>query len=214
MKISPSILSANFSNLADDVKRVSVAGADYIHCDIMDGHFVPNMTMGPMIIESVKKSTDVPLDIHFMVENIPFFIDMYKHLKPEFISFHIEEEKHINRVIQKIRKENIRPSVVLNPATPVCLLEYIVADVDMVLLMSVNPGFGGQKFIPSVLDKVKELRNLAEKKNPNLLIEIDGGVNDKNASLLKKAGADILVAGSFIFKHKNYKEAIRALRCE
>ena len=214
MKISPSILSANFSNLADDVKRVSIAGADYIHCDIMDGHFVPNMTMGPMIIESVKKSTDVPLDIHFMVKNIPFFIDMYKHLKPEFISFHIEEEKHINRVIQKIRNEGIRPSIVLNPATPVCLLEYIVADVDMVLLMSVNPGFGGQKFIPSVLDKVKELRNLAEKKNPNLLIEIDGGVNDKNAPLLKKAGADILVAGSFIFKHKDYKEAIKALRCE
>ena len=215
MKIAPSILSADFGNLADEVKRVSEAGADLIHCDIMDGHFVPNMTMGPMIIEAVKNATDVALDIHFMVENIPFFIDMYKHLKPEFISFHIEEEKHINRVIQKIRNEGIRPSVVLNPATPVCLLEYIVADVDMVLLMSVNPGFGGQKFIPSVLNKIKELRELAERKNPSLLIEIDGGVNDKNAPLLKEAGADILVAGSFIFKHKkSYKEAIKALRCE
>ena len=212
MKIAPSILSADFGNLADDVKKVSVAGADFIHCDVMDGHFVPNMTMGPMIVEAVKKATDVPLDIHFMVENIPFFIDMYKHLKPEFISFHIEAEKHINRVIQKIRNEGIKPSVVLNPATPVCLLEYIVADVDMVLLMSVNPGFGGQKFIPSVLDKIKELRELAEKRNPKLLIEIDGGVNDKNAPLLKEAGADILVAGSFIFKHKDYKEAIRSLR--
>ena len=214
MKISPSILSADFGNLSEDVKKVSLAGADYIHCDIMDGHFVPNLTMGPMIIEAVKKSTDVPLDIHFMVEDIPFFIDMYKHLKPEFISFHIEEEKHINRIIQKIRNEGIRPSVVLNPATPVCLLDYIVADVDMVLLMSVNPGFGGQKFIPSVIDKVKELRELASKKNPNLLIEIDGGVNDKNAPLLKEAGADILVAGSFIFKHKNYEDAIKALKCE
>ncbi len=213
MKISPSILSADFGKLAEDVRKVSEAGADYIHCDIMDGHFVPNMTMGPMIIEAVKKATNVPLDIHFMVENIPFFIDMYKHLKPEFISFHIEEEKHINRVIQKIRNEGIRPSVVLNPATPVCLLEYIVADVDMVLLMSVNPGFGGQKFIPSVIDKVKELRELAKKKNPNLLIEIDGGVNDKNAPLLKKAGADILVAGSFVFKHPDYAEAIKALKC-
>jgi len=211
MKVSPSILSADFGNLAADVKKVSEAGADYIHCDIMDGHFVPNITMGPMIIEAVKKATDVPLDIHFMVENIPFFIDMYKHLKPEFISFHIEEEKHINRVIQKIRNENIRPAVVLNPATPVCLLDYIVADVDMVLLMSVNPGFGGQKFIPSVIDKVKELRKLAEKKNPNLLIEIDGGVNDKNAPLLKEAGADILVAGSFVFKN-DYKKAIESLR--
>ena len=212
MKVSPSILSADFGNLAEEVKRVSDAGADYIHCDIMDGHFVPNITMGPMIIEAVKKATDVPLDIHFMVENIPFFIDMYKHLKPEFISFHIEEEKHINRVIQKIRNEGIRPSIVLNPATPVCLLDYIVADVDMVLLMSVNPGFGGQKFIPSVIDKVKELRELAERKNPNLLIEIDGGVNNKNAPLLKKAGADILVAGSFVFKNEDYKKAIESLR--
>jgi len=212
MKVAPSILSADFGNLASDVKKVSKAGADLIHCDIMDGHFVPNMTMGPMIIEAVKKATDVPLDIHFMVENIPFFIDMYKHLKPHSISFHIEEEKHINRVIQKIRNEGISPSVVLNPATPVCLLEYIVADVDMVLLMSVNPGFGGQKFIPSVIDKVKELRELAERKNPNLLIEIDGGVNDKNAPLLKEAGADILVAGSFVFKNDDYKKAIESLR--
>ncbi len=214
MKISPSILSADFGKLADEVKAVSEAGADLIHCDVMDGHFVPNMTMGPMIVEAVKKATDVPLDIHFMVEDVSFFVDMYKHLKPEFISFHIEAEKHINRVIQKIRNEGIKPSVVLNPATPVCLLEYIVADVDMVLLMSVNPGFGGQKFIPSVLDKIKELRELAERKNPSLLIEVDGGVNDKNAPLLKEAGADILVAGSFIFKHSNYSEAIKALRCE
>jgi len=212
MKVAPSILSADFGILAEEVKRVSEAGADYIHCDVMDGHFVPNMTMGPMILEAVKKATNTPLDIHFMVENIPFFIDMYKHLKPEFISFHIEEEKHINRVIQKIRKEGIRPAVVLNPATPVCLLEYIVADVDMVLLMSVNPGFGGQKFIPSVIDKIKELRELAERKNPELLIEVDGGVNDENAPLLKEAGADILVAGSFVFKSDDYKKAIESLR--
>ena len=212
MRVAPSILSADFGNLANDVKKVSEAGADYIHCDIMDGHFVPNLTMGPMIIEAVKKATDVPLDIHFMVENIPFFIDMYKHLEPEFISFHIEEEKHINRVIQKIRNEGIRPAVVLNPATPVSLLEYIVEDVDMVLLMSVNPGFGGQKFIPSVIDKTKELRELAERKNPNLLIEIDGGVNDKNAPLLKEAGADILVAGSYVFKNESYEEAIKSLK--
>jgi len=214
MKIAPSILSANFGNLADDVKAVCDAGADLIHVDVMDGHFVPNMTMGPMIVEAVAKASSKPLDIHFMVENIPFFIDIYKHLKPEFISFHIEEEKHINRVVQKIRNEGIKPAVVLNPATPVSLLEYIVEDVDMVLLMSVNPGFGGQKFIPSVLEKVKELRELAEKKNPKLLIEIDGGVNDKNASLLKEAGADILVAGSYVFKHEDYKKAIDKLRGE
>jgi len=214
MKIAPSILSADFGNLAEDVKNVCIAGADFIHVDVMDGHFVPNMTMGPMIVEAVSKASTAPLDIHFMVENIPFFIDMYKHLKPEFISFHIEEEKHINRVIQKIRNENIRPAVVLNPATPVSLLEYIVADVDMVLLMSVNPGFGGQKFIPSVIDKIKELRELSDRKNPSLLIEVDGGVNDKNAPLLKEAGADILVAGSYVFKSNDYKKAIESLRCE
>ena len=212
MKIAPSILSADFGNLAEDVRKVSEAGADYIHVDVMDGHFVPNLTMGPMIVEAVKKACDVPLDIHLMVENISFFIDMYKHLKPEFISFHIEEEKHINRVIQKIRNEGIRPAVVLNPATPVSLLEYIISDVDMVLLMSVNPGFGGQKFIPSILDKIKELRALASKKNPALLIEVDGGVNDKNAPLLRKAGADILVAGSFVFKSDDYKKAIESLK--
>jgi len=212
MKIAPSILSADFGNLAEDVKAVCEAGADLIHVDVMDGHFVPNMTMGPMIVEAVAKAATKPLDIHFMVENIPFFVDLYKDLKPEFISFHIEEEKHINRVVQKIRNEGIRPAVVLNPATPVSLLEYIVEDVDMVLLMSVNPGFGGQKFIPSVLEKVKELRELAERKNPSLLIEIDGGVNDKNASLLKEAGADILVAGSYVFKHEDYKKAIESLR--
>ena len=212
MKIAPSILSADFGRLADEVKAVCEGGADLIHVDVMDGHFVPNMTMGPMIVEAVAKASTKPLDIHFMVENIPFFVDMYKHLNPEFISFHIEEEKHINRVIQKIRNEGIRPAVVLNPATPVCLLEYIVSDVDMVLLMSVNPGFGGQKFIPSVLDKIKELRELAQKKNPDLLIEIDGGVNDKNAPLLKEAGADILVAGSYVFKSGDYKKAIESLR--
>jgi len=212
MKIAPSILSANFGNLAEDVKAVCDAGADLIHVDVMDGHFVPNLTMGPMIVEAVAKASSKPLDIHLMVENISFFIDMYKHLKPEFITFHIEEEKHINRVVQKIRNEGIRPGVVLNPATPVSWLEYIVADVDMVLLMSVNPGFGGQKFIPAVIEKVKELRELADRKNPSLLIEIDGGVNDKNASLLKEAGADILVAGSYVFKHENYKKAIESLR--
>ncbi|NPA11176.1 MAG: ribulose-phosphate 3-epimerase [Epsilonproteobacteria bacterium] len=212
MIIAPSILSADFGKLADEVKAICVAGADLVHVDVMDGHFVPNLTMGPMIVEAVAKASSIPLDIHLMVENIPFFVDMYAKIKPKYISFHIEEEKHINRVIEQIRGYDIKPAVVLNPATPVSLLEYIVADVDMVLLMSVNPGFGGQKFIPGVTDKVKELKELAAKKNPKLLIEIDGGVNDKNAKTLKEAGADILVAGSFVFKSGDYKKAIKSLR--
>ncbi len=212
MKIAPSILSCDFGRLAEEVEAICKAGADLVHVDVMDGHFVPNLTMGPMIVKAVANASSIPLDIHLMVENVPFFVDMYASLKPEFISFHVEEEKHINRVIEQIRSYGIKPAVVLNPATPVSFLEYIVADVDMVLLMSVNPGFGGQKFIPSVIEKIKELRELGSKKNPNLLIEVDGGVNDKNAKMLKEAGADILVAGSFVFGSKDYKKAIDSLR--
>jgi ribulose-phosphate 3-epimerase len=212
MKIAPSILSADFGRLSAEVQAVCKAGADYIHVDVMDGHFVPNMTMGPMIVKAVKEASNKPLDIHLMVENVTFFVDMYADLEPEFISFHVEAERHINRVIQHIRNKNIRPAVVLNPATPVCLLEDVIEDVDMVLLMSVNPGFGGQKFIPNVLRKIRELREMADERNPNLLIEVDGGVNDENAKDLKEAGADILVAGSYIFKSEDYTKAIDSLR--
>jgi ribulose-phosphate 3-epimerase len=212
MKIAPSILSADFGRLASEVQAVCKAGADYIHVDVMDGHFVPNMTMGPMVVKAAKEASSKPLDIHLMVENVKFFVDLYAPLEPEFISFHVEEEKHINRMIQYIRDKNARPAVVLNPATPVCVLEYVIEDVDMVLLMSVNPGFGGQKFIPSTIRKIKEVRELAEKRNPNLLIEVDGGVNAENAKTLKEAGADILVAGSFVFGSENYQEAIESLK--
>ncbi|ANE32585.1 ribulose-phosphate 3-epimerase [Campylobacter hyointestinalis] len=212
MYVAPSILSADFGRLDDEVKAICEAGADLVHVDVMDGHFVPNLTIGPLVVNAVAKSSTKPLDIHLMVENVPFFVDLFLPLKPKFISFHIEEEKHPLRLCDHIRKNGVNPAIVLNPHTPVSSLEYIINDVDMVLLMSVNPGFGGQKFIPSVLDKAKQLRELIESKNAACLIEVDGGVNGLNVSELDEAGVDIVVAGNFVFSSSDYAEAIKALK--
>lgn len=212
MYVAPSILSADFGRLDDEVKAICEVGADLVHVDVMDGHFVPNLTIGPLVVNAVAKSSTKPLDIHLMVENVPFFVDLFLPLKPKFISFHIEEEKHPLRLCDHIRKNGVNPAIVLNPHTPVSSLEYIINDVDMVLLMSVNPGFGGQKFIPSVLDKAKQLRELIESKNAACLIEVDGGVNGLNVSELDEAGVDIVVAGNFVFSSSDYAEAIKALK--
>ncbi|CUU84840.1 ribulose-phosphate 3-epimerase [Campylobacter hyointestinalis subsp. hyointestinalis] len=212
MYVAPSILSADFGRLDDEVKAICEAGADLVHVDVMDGHFVPNLTIGPLVVNAVAKSSTKPLDIHLMVENVPFFVDLFLPLKPKFISFHIEEEKHPLRLCDHIRKNGVNPAIVLNPHTHVSSLEYIINDVDMVLLMSVNPGFGGQKFIPSVLDKAKQLRELIESKNAACLIEVDGGVNGLNVSELDEAGVDIVVAGNFVFSSSDYAEAIKALK--
>ncbi|OCR86522.1 ribulose-phosphate 3-epimerase [Campylobacter fetus subsp. testudinum] len=212
MYVAPSILSADFGRLDDEVKAICEAGADLVHVDVMDGHFVPNLTIGPLVVNAVAKSSSKPLDIHLMVENVPFFVDLFLPLKPKFISFHIEEEKHPLRLCDHIRKNGVNPAIVLNPHTPVSSLEYIINDVDMVLLMSVNPGFGGQKFIPSVLNKAKELRELIEKNSAKCMIEVDGGVNGLNVSELDEAGVDIVVAGNFVFSSSDYAEAIRALK--
>ena len=201
MLIAPSILSADFGHLARDVQAICDGNCDFVHVDVMDGHFVPNLTIGPVVVDAVAKASTKPLDIHLMVENNSFFVDLFAPLKPEFISFHIEEEKHPHRLIQKIRSLGIRPAITLNPHTPPQAVEYLLADLDMVLLMSVNPGFGGQKFIPSVLQRAKELKKLINKYNPNCLIEVDGGVNDKNIQSLKDAGVDVVVAGSYVYKH-------------
>jgi len=182
---------------------------DYV--DIMDGHFVPNMTIGPVVIDAVSKVATKPLDIHIMVEDNNFFIDLLAPFKPEYLTFHYESEKHHNRIIQKLRNLGIKPSISINPGTNIDLLEYMIEDLDMVLLMSVNPGFGGQKFIPNVLEKAKKLKEIIERKNPNCLIEVDGGVSDKNINLLKEAGVDVVVAGSYVFKN-NYKKAIESLK--
>jgi len=211
MLVAPSILSADFGILNDEIKAICEGGCDLIHVDVMDGHFVPNMTIGPVVVSSVAKIATKPLDIHLMVEDNNFFIDLFAPLKPEYISFHIESEKHPHRVIQKLRSLGIKPAIVLNPHTPPSAIEYLIEDLDMVLLMSVNPGFGGQKFISSIVEKSKVLKAMIEKRNPNCLIEVDGGVNDKNIQELKDAGVDVVVAGSYVYGNEDYSKAIDSL---
>jgi ribulose-phosphate 3-epimerase len=212
MLVAPSILSADFGKLAEEVKAICDGGCDLVHVDVMDGHFVPNLTIGPVVVEAVAKAATKPLDIHLMVQNNTFFVDLFAPLNPEFISFHIEEEKHPHRLIQKIRDYGIKPAITLNPHTAPESIEFLLEDLEMVLLMSVNPGFGGQKFIPSVIEKAKRLKTLIEKRNSNCLIEVDGGVNDKNINDLKEAGVDVVVAGSYVYKSDNYSQAIKSLQ--
>ena len=212
MKVAPSILSADFGNLQRDVQEICDSGCDLVHVDVMDGHFVPNLTIGPVVVSAIAKAATKPLDVHLMVENNSFFVDLFAPLKPKYISFHLESEKHPHRVIQQIRSYGIKPSIVLNPNSRPEELEYLLEFLDMVLLMSVNPGFGGQSFIDTVIPKAKKLRKMIDKINPDCLIEVDGGVSDKNIQLLKEAGVDVVVAGSYVFKHENRKEAIESLQ--
>lgn len=212
MLIAPSILSADFGNLARDVRAICDAGCDLVHVDVMDGHFVPNMTIGPVVVSAIAKAATKPMDIHLMVENNTFFVDLFAPLKPGYITFHIEEEKNPHRLVQYIRSLGIKPGIVLNPHTPAEAVEYLLGDVDMVLIMSVNPGFGGQKFIPTVVEKIKRLKALRDRINPTCLIEIDGGVGSSNIQQLKDAGVDVCVAGSYVFGADDYKTAIDNLR--
>jgi ribulose-phosphate 3-epimerase len=211
-KIAPSILSANFARLEEEVRAVEEAGADYIHIDVMDGHFVPNITIGPLVVKAVKKITGLPLDVHLMISNPDQYINDFSEAGADIITVHAEAVNHLHRSVQNIRNAGCETGVSLNPATPENVLEYVLDDLDMVLVMSVNPGFGGQVFIPEVLPKIKNIKELISLKGLNTLIEVDGGINPEIIKDVSSAGADIFVAGSAIFNTDNYAEAIKALR--
>ncbi|NKE05317.1 MULTISPECIES: ribulose-phosphate 3-epimerase [Mesobacillus] len=212
VKIAPSILSADFARLGEEIKDVERGGADYIHVDVMDGHFVPNITIGPLIVEAIRPVTKLPLDVHLMIENPDQYIEAFAKAGADYITVHVEASRHLHRTIQLIKSTGVKAGVVLNPATPVDSLKHIIEDVDMVLLMSVNPGFGGQKFISSVLPKIKQVKELADALNPDLEIEVDGGVNEETAKLCVEAGANVLVAGSAVFNKEDRGTAIASLR--
>ena len=212
VKIAPSILSADFARLADEVAAVESAGADFLHIDVMDGHFVPNLTVGPPIVESIRKVSSLPLDVHLMITNPDPFISEFARAGATYLTVHTETCPHLHRTIQLIKEHGVKAGVTLNPSTSLTTLEEVIAEADLVLIMSVNPGFGGQNFIPSVLDKISRTRDLIARLGSNALLEVDGGINADNAAAVIKAGAEVLVAGSAIFNSSNYAETIQAFR--
>ncbi len=213
-KISPSILSADFSRLKEEVQAVEKAGADYIHVDVMDGHFVPNITIGPMIVESLRKMTSLPLDVHLMIQNPDEFLTAFVEAGAGILTVHVEACPHLHRTLTEIKKRGARAGVSLNPATPLCLIEPALEYADLVLVMTVNPGFGGQEFIPAMLPKIKQLRSLIDRKGWNLELEVDGGIKVDNIGAVAKAGADVFVSGSGIFKTSDSGKTITAMREE
>jgi ribulose-phosphate 3-epimerase len=213
-KIAPSILSADFSRLADEVRAVEKAGADVIHVDVMDGHFVPNITIGPLVVQGLRKLTSLPLDIHLMIENPERYIEVFARAGGDWITIHAEVCPNLKRMIRKVRQLKVRPGIVLKPATPLKTLFPVLDDIDLVLIMSVNPGFGGQSFIPSTLKKIERLRKIVDQNGYSMEIEVDGGVKIENIREVSRAGGDIFVVGTGIFKTKDYEETIRKLRQE
>ena len=211
-EIAPSILSADFSRLGEEITRVAEAGADLIHVDVMDGHYVPNLTFGPPVIESIRSVTKLPFDVHLMIENPERHIEAYAKAGSDIITVHVEAETHLHRAIQSIKEKGIKAGVSLNPATPVCLIEDIIEDIDLVMIMSVNPGFGGQKYIMNSMSKITRARRLIEERSPEVRLEVDGGVKVDNIRMFKNAGADIFVAGSEIFHSDDYAATIGEMR--
>jgi len=211
-KIAPSILSADFTRLGDEIRDVEHAGADYIHIDVMDGHYVPNITIGPMIVQAVKRSTRLPLDVHLMISNPDQYISVFRQSGADIITVHAEAVDHLHRSIQSIKEVGARTGISLNPATPLQVIEYVLGELDMVLLMTVNPGFGGQEFISEVIPKITRLRGIIKERGLNTEIEVDGGINLDTIGLASAAGANIFVAGSAIFHSKDYSRTIRMMR--
>jgi len=213
-KIAPSILSADFTKLAKEIKAVEDAKADYLHIDVMDGHFVPNITIGPFIVEAARRATRLPLDVHLMIENPDKFVPDFVKAGSDIITVHAEASRHLHRTIQYIKEQGIRAGVSLNPTTPLSVLEHILGDVDLILVMTVNPGFSGQSFIKSCLPKIERIRKMLDDGNYKAELEVDGGIKVSNIGAVAKAGADVFVAGSAIFGSDNYKKTISVMRQE
>lgn len=213
MKIlAPSILSADFTNLSQQIRLVEMAGADWIHCDIMDGHFVPNITFGPLIVEAVNRITNLPLDVHLMIENPELYVNDFIKAGADYITVHFEEVVHLNRLINQIKELGAKAGVVINPSTPVHSIKDIAEYIDLLLIMTVNPGFGGQKFIPNSIRRIHEAVELREKFSAKFLIEVDGGINNRNIRTVSDAGVDVFVAGASIFKADNISAATTELK--
>jgi len=211
-KIAPSILSADFARLAEEIAKVEAAGADMIHVDVMDGHFVPNFTIGPPIVKSIRKVTKLPLDVHLMMTNPENFIPEFIKAGSDYLTVHVETCPHLHRIIQSIKEEGVKAGVTLNPATPLVSVEEILPDVDLLLIMSVSPGFGGQQFIPDALEKLRRARKMIDDSGLKVELEVDGGVKPDNMGALSQAGADIFVSGSAIFGSRDYKDTIQKMR--
>jgi ribulose-phosphate 3-epimerase len=210
--IAPSILAANFGELANQIAAVEKAGADFIHCDVMDGHFVPNISFGPGIVKTVHGLTRLPLDTHLMIENPDFFLEEFQKAGTTYLTVHVEVCRHLQRTIAAIRQLGMKPGVCLNPATPLSTLEKILPEVDLVLVMSVNPGFGGQKFLPQSIQKIRDLKKIMSSRGLKAIIEVDGGIDKDNAGMLVDAGADVLVSGTAIFGSKDIPKSMHDLR--
>jgi ribulose-phosphate 3-epimerase len=211
-KIAPSILSADFSILGDEIRAVEKAGADLIHIDVMDGHFVPNITIGPPVVESLRKVTELPFDVHLMIENPERYIEAFASAGSNMITVHVEAATHLHRLVEMIKECGVKAGVSLNPATPLEQIKEILNDVDLVLIMTVNPGFGGQKFIPGVLQKIKKARDLVDALSARALLEVDGGVTLQNIRTISEAGADVFVAGSSVFTSSDYGRTIGEMK--
>ena len=212
VKIAPSILSADFAKLGAEIQEVEAAGADWLHVDVMDGHFVPNITIGPLVVEAIRPVTNLPLDVHLMIENAEQYVETFAKAGADYITVHVEASPHLHRTIQMIRNAGAKPGVVLNPHTPIEAILPILSEVDLVLFMTLNPGFGGQAFIPEVLDKVSALRAIIDEKGYDIDIEIDGGINEETIQDAVRAGANVFVAGSAIFNKEDRAKALQGIR--